>query len=228
MTTRPILLNADWRQHLQSEFTAPYMQNLSLFLRTQKRLGKVIYPSGDNIFASLNAVDMEQLKVVILGQDPYHGANQAHGLSFSVPMGQAIPPSLQNVYKELATDLGIKPPQHGHLMAWAQQGVLLLNSVLTVEHGKAASHRGQGWELFTDKIIELINQHCQRVVFMLWGSYAQAKGKAVNRQQHLVLMAPHPSPLAAHRGFFGCGHFSKANRYLAEHQRGTIEWSLEN
>ncbi|MFT5261036.1 MAG: uracil-DNA glycosylase [Saprospiraceae bacterium] len=226
MTSRPIALNESWLKHLQGEFDLPYMRSLDEFLQTQKHLGKVIYPSSKNIFASLNAIDLERVKVVILGQDPYHGANQAHGLSFSVPKDQAIPPSLRNIYKELNTDLGISPSQQGYLMPWAQQGVLLLNSVLTVEHSLAASHQGKGWEQFTDKVIGLINLQRTGVVFMLWGSYAQAKGKAIDSQKHLVLKAPHPSPLSAYRGFFGCKHFSQANQYLNNHRNQSIEWSL--
>ena len=163
---------------------------------------------------------------MILGQDPYHGAGQAHGLSFSVPHGQRIPPSLINIYKEIEADLGHPIPSHGNLLSWAEQGVLLLNSVLTVEHSQAASHQGKGWERFTDAIIALINEKCQRIVFMLWGSYAQKKGKVIDSLKHLTLKAPHPSPLSAHRGFIGCKHFSKANQYLEENDKTIIHWSV--
>jgi uracil-DNA glycosylase len=164
--------------------------------------------------------------VVILGQDPYHGPNQAHGLSFSVPRGERIPPSLQNIYKELARDVDFRIPKHGYLMPWAEQGVLLLNSVLTVQAGLAASHQGKGWEAFTDQIISLISQRRDHVVFLLWGAYAQKKGHAIDRDKHLVLSTTHPSPLSAHRGFLGCGHFSKANEYLRQHQMTPIDWQL--
>ena len=164
--------------------------------------------------------------MVILGQDPYHGPGQAHGLSFSVPRGIAPPPSLKNIYKELSNDLGLDVPNHGCLSAWAEQGVLLLNSVLTVEHSIAASHQGKGWERFTDQVIQTVSQQNQNVVFMLWGAYAQKKGNAVDDTKHLILSAPHPSPLSAHRGFLGCGHFSKANEYLQAHKRLAIDWQI--
>ncbi len=164
--------------------------------------------------------------MVILGQDPYHQPGQAHGLCFSVKPGVRIPPSLQNIYKELQADLGIQPPGHGFLDSWAAQGVLLLNAVLTVEQGQANAHQGQGWETFTDKVVEVVNQQCDRVVFMLWGSYAQKKGAGIDRQRHLVLKAPHPSPLSAHRGFLGCRHFSQANQWLIEQGRAPINWQL--
>ena len=169
---------------------------------------------------------MNKVNVVILGQDPYHGANQAHGLSFSVPKGVKIPPSLRNIYKEIHSDIGINPPNHGYLHSWAQQGVLLLNSVLTVRDSQAASHQGKGWETFTDSVISVVNQHTQNVVFLLWGSYAQKKGQVIDRQRHLVLNAPHPSPLSAHRGFLGCRHFSQANHYLQQHNKTIIDWSI--
>ncbi len=226
MTERPIQLSSSWLTHLEAEFQLPYMQRLRTFLLSEKQAGKTIYPKGEHIFAGLNAVELETLKVVILGQDPYHGPNQAHGLSFSVPNGVKIPPSLRNIYQELNSDLNITPATHGNLNNWAQQGVLLLNSVLTVEHSLAASHQGKGWEQFTDKIISVINQHCEHVVFLLWGSYAQRKGQSVDQSKHRVLNAPHPSPLSAHRGFLGCKHFSKTNAYLTEHHRMPIDWAL--
>lgn len=226
MNQRSIQLNASWLSHLQAEFQLPYMQTLRQFLVLEKQAGKTIYPRGENIFAGLNAVELPTVKVIILGQDPYHGANQAHGLSFSVPIGEKIPPSLCNIYQELKNDLNISPPTHGNLISWTQQGVLLLNSVLTVEHGLAASHQGRGWEQFTDKVIDVVNQHCEHVVFLLWGSYAQRKAQGVDTGKHLVLSAPHPSPLSAHRGFLGCQHFSKTNAYLSQHNRSPIEWKL--
>ncbi len=226
MNERTIKLHPDWLAHLQDEFSQSYMQQLSQFLRDEKAQGKIIYPDGDNIFNALNTTPLQAAKVVILGQDPYHGPGQAHGLSFSVPQGQAIPPSLRNIYKEIHSDLGITPAQHGHLIDWAKQGVLLLNSVLTVQQSQAASHQGKGWEQFTDKVISVLNQQRSGLVFMLWGSYAQKKGQVIDRNRHLVLTAPHPSPLSAHRGFLGCRHFSQANAYLQEQQQQTIDWSI--
>lgn len=223
---RTIKLHPDWLQHLRTEFEQPYMQQLSEFLRAEKASGKRIYPAGENIFAALNTTPLEAVKVVILGQDPYHGPNQAHGLSFSVPLGQAIPPSLKNIYKEIHDDLGIASPQHGNLINWAEQGVLLLNSVLTVQHSQAASHQGKGWEQFTDAVISVLNQQRNGLVFMLWGSYAQRKGQVIDRNRHLVLSAPHPSPLSAHRGFLGCKHFSQANDYLQQQQQSPIDWAI--
>lgn len=214
-------------QVLGAEFDKPYMQSLRAFLRQEKQAGEVVYPPGGDIFHAFNATPFEQVKVVILGQDPYHGANQAHGLCFSVQSGVRVPPSLVNIYKEIERDLGIPPPPHGTLDHWARQGVLLLNAVLTVRAGQAASHQGQGWEQFTDQAIDHINRERQGVVFMLWGSYAQKKGKLIDRQRHCVLTAPHPSPLSAHRGFFGCGHFSRANQYLLQQGNAPIDWSLD-
>jgi len=223
---KKIELNQQWLVHLSSEFEQDYMQQLGQYLRSEKAAGKQIYPAGKNIFAALDSTPLDQVKVVILGQDPYHGPGQAHGLSFSVPQNVVIPPSLRNIYKEINSDLGLPVPQHGHLMFWAQQGVLLLNSVLTVVEAQAASHQGQGWERFTDKVIEVVNRQSENVVFMLWGAYAQKKGQSINRSNHLVLTAPHPSPLSAHRGFFGCRHFSQANNYLASKGVTGIDWSI--
>ena len=186
----------------------------------------MIYPPGKQIFSALDQTAFENVKVVILGQDPYHGPGQAHGLCFSVAPGVQKPPSLQNIYKEIERDLGIAPSQNGCLLAWAQQGVLLLNAVLTVEHAQAGSHQGKGWELFTDRIVSLLNEQREHLVFMLWGSYAQKKGAIIDRHRHLVLESPHPSPLSAHRGFFGNKHFSSANRYLTEHGVSPINWQL--
>jgi len=226
MKNRTIELHPGWLQYLQNEFEQEYMLGLSQFLRDEKAAGKTIYPAGENIFAALNATPLTQIKVVILGQDPYHGPNQAHGLSFSVPKNVRIPPSLKNIYKEIAVDFGGMMPTHGNLLGWARQGVLLLNSVLTVQHSLAGSHQGKGWECFTDKIIEIIGAQQQQVVFLLWGAYAQRKGQVIDRAQHLVLQAPHPSPLSAHRGFLGCGHFSKTNEYLQSLGRSPIDWQI--
>ena len=216
----------DWQQALQTEFEAPYMQDLKQFLRSEKDKQKVIYPHSANWFHALETTPLNEVKVVILGQDPYHQPGQAHGLCFSVQPGIKIPPSLMNIYKELNSDLDIKPVNHGYLESWARQGVLLLNAVLTVEDSNANSHQGKGWELFTDKVIETINEQRNNVVFMLWGSYAQRKGTMIDSGKHLVLKAPHPSPLSAHRGFFGCRHFSQANQYLENHGMKPINWQL--
>lgn len=215
-----------WQPWLQPEFEQPYMQSLKQFLQTEKAAHKVIYPHSSNWFHALEATPLEQVKVVIIGQDPYHQPGQAHGLCFSVRPGVRIPPSLVNIYKELHSDLGIEPASHGYLEHWAGQGVLLLNAVLTVEQGNANAHQGKGWEAFTDRIIQLVNEQCKPAVFMLWGSYAQKKGGNIDQARHLVLKAPHPSPLSAHRGFLGCRHFSQANTWLERQGRGAIDWQL--
>lgn len=219
-------LPESWNAHLGEEFRAPYMQALREFLAQEKAAHKVIYPHSSHWFRAFELTPLERVKVVILGQDPYHGPRQAHGLCFSVRPGVPTPPSLQNIYKELATDVGTTPVNHGFLESWAQQGVMLLNSVLTVEQGNAGSHRNRGWETFTDRAIQTINEHCDGVVFLLWGSYAQKKASFVDRGKHLVLHAPHPSPLSAHRGFFGTRHFSQANAFLAERGIAPIDWQL--
>lgn len=224
--SRAIQLRAEWLQLLESEFSSDYMKQLGEFLRAEKAQGKEIYPPGGEFFAALEATPPASVKVVILGQDPYHGPGQAHGLSFSVRGRQRIPPSLQNVFRELQSDLGLRTPSHGDLSAWADEGVLLLNSVLSVERGVAGAHQGKGWERFTDAVIAAVNAGTLPVVFMLWGAQAQRKGSAINRDRHCVLTAPHPSPLSAHRGFLGCQHFSQANRFLEEHQRGPVDWSI--
>ncbi|MCK5735151.1 MAG: uracil-DNA glycosylase, partial [Spirochaetaceae bacterium] len=211
---RQVKLHPSWYSRLKDEFEKPYMKELKSFLIAEKKAGKEIYPSGDNIFAALNHTPFEDIKVVIFGQDPYHGPGQAHGLCFSVLPGVRIPPSLINIYKELETDLGIAPPRHGYLRDWAEQGVLLLNSVLTVEQNKAASHRNRGWETFTDRIARIIDSEHKGAAFILWGSYAQKKGSFIDRNKHLVLSAPHPSPLSSYRGFFGSRPFSKINQWL--------------
>jgi uracil-DNA glycosylase len=224
MTT--IQLHASWLSRLESEFQLDYMKRLREFLLTRKKHNAVIYPPGGKIFNALNSTPFDQVRVVILGQDPYHGPGQAHGLCFSVLPNIKIPPSLVNIYREIHEDLGIVTPRHGCLQSWAEQGVLLLNAVLTVERGQAGSHQGKGWETFTDRIVELLNQERDNLVFMLWGSYALKKGSVINRKRHLVLKAPHPSPLSAHRGFFGCRHFSQANDYLHSHGIEPIDWSV--
>jgi len=221
-----IKLEASWKQHLLPEFQQPYMQQLRAFLQEQKSLGKTIYPKGNEYFNAFNLTPFDQVKVVIIGQDPYHGPNQAHGLCFSVQPGVAFPPSLVNIFKELQRDLNIPFPNHGNLTHWAEQGVLLLNAVLTVEQGKAAAHQGKGWEQFTDAAIRELNAGREGIVFMLWGSYAQKKGQIIDRKKHCVLTAPHPSPLSAHRGFIGCGHFSKANHYLQQLGLTPIDWAV--
>jgi uracil-DNA glycosylase len=215
-----------WRAPLQPQFDSSYMADLKSFLATEIAAGKTIYPKDSEWFAALDATPLEQVRVVILGQDPYHGEGQAHGLCFSVQHGVRPPPSLMNIYKEMKTDLGIDPPKHGHLSSWAQQGILLLNSVLTVEAHKAASHQGKGWEKFTDEIIRLVNDQPHPVVFILWGSYAQKKAAFVDQSKHLVLKSVHPSPLSAHNGFFGSKPFSQTNAFLKAQGRGEIDWRL--
>lgn len=223
-----IKLEKSWLAELEPEFGKSYMKALREFLTTEKKAGKTIYPDGDNIFAAFNHTPFDKVKVVILGQDPYHGPDQAHGLSFSVRKGVRTPPSLQNIYKELNRDLSLPIPSHGFLEGWADQGVLLLNSVLTVEQARAGSHQRKGWEIFTDAAVSALNEHRSNLVFLLWGSYAQKKGKVIDRNKHMVLTSPHPSPLSAHRGFLGNGHFSKANSYLQKTGQSAIDWSLSD
>lgn len=226
MADAEVRLEDSWKAVLGAEFSRPYMGELKAFLQREKADGKHIFPKGSEYFRALDLTPLDEVKVFILGQDPYHGAGQAHGLCFSVQPGVRIPPSLVNIYKEMQSDLGIPPARHGFLEHWARQGVLLLNSVLTVEEARAASHQGQGWEQFTDAVISAVNEQCEHVVFMLWGSYAQKKAAFVDRSRHLVLKAPHPSPLSAHNGFFGSRHFSQANDYLTAQGRNSIEWQL--
>lgn len=226
MTGKKGELSESWMAHVGAEFDQPYMQDLRQFLKAEKSAGKVLFPAGENIFNALNRTPFEKVKVVILGQDPYHGPGQAHGLSFSVPSGVRIPPSLVNIYKELALDLGHEIPSHGCLERWADQGVLLLNAVLTVEQGNAGAHQGKGWERFTDSVIRALNAHRENLVFVLWGSYAQKKGQFIDQNKHLVLKSVHPSPLSAHRGFFGSKPFSQANAYLRAYGVGEIDWRL--
>jgi uracil-DNA glycosylase len=221
----PVRLEPSWLEALEGEFCEPYMQQLRDFLLAQKQAGKTVYPPGSQMFAAFDHTPVSQVKVVILGQDPYHGPGQAHGLSFSVPPGVAVPPSLRNIYREIEQELGVSMPTSGCLTHWAAQGVLLLNSVLSVAAAQAASHQGQGWERFTDSAISVVNNQCEHVVFMLWGAYAQRKGSIIDSQRHCVLRAPHPSPLSAHRGFFGCGHFVQANAWLELHGREPVNWA---
>lgn len=220
-----VRLEPGWKARVGDYLLRPDMQELSAFLRREKAAGKHIFPPGQRIFSALDATPFDQVKVVILGQDPYHGPGQAHGLCFSVLPGVPVPPSLGNIYKEIQADLGHSPPGHGCLLPWARQGVLLLNAVLTVEAGKAGSHQGKGWEGFTDAIVQALDREKEGLVFMLWGAYAQAKGKLL-QGRHCVLRAPHPSPLSAHRGFLGCGHFSKANRWLQVGGKAPVDWAL--
>ena len=221
-----VTLNESWKAPLQSEFDAPYMAALKEFLVGERAKGKRIFPKGSEWFHALDVTPLENVRVVILGQDPYHGEGQAHGLCFSVKPGVRPPPSLINIHKEMKSDLGLEPPPHGNLEAWARQGVLLLNSVLTVEAGLAGSHQGKGWERFTDAVIRLVNDLQHPVVFILWGSYAQKKAAFVDRRRHLVLASAHPSPLSAHNGFFGSKPFSKANEFLVAQGEKPIEWDL--
>ena len=221
-----ITLHDSWKQPLLPLFSSPEMRELRQFLVDEKKAGKTIFPNSSNWFRALDLTPLDRVRVVILGQDPYHGAGQAHGLCFSVQPGVRVPPSLVNIYKELNSDLGIAPASHGHLDAWAKQGVLMLNSVLTVEMGKPASHQGRGWENFTDAIVKLVCSRSEPAVFMLWGAYAQRKAAFVDARQHLVLKAPHPSPFSAHTGFLGCRHFSKANGFLEAKGLMPIDWAL--
>lgn len=221
-----IALHESWKAPLLPEFNSEYMAALKAFLNAEKAAGKTIYPKGSEWFRALDLTPLDKVRVVILGQDPYHGVGQAHGLCFSVKSGVRPPPSLLNIYKELESDLGLSRPRHGFLEHWAQQGVLLLNSVLTVEATKAASHQGKGWERFTDAVIRLVNDKLEPVVFMLWGAYAQKKAAVVDASRHLVLKAAHPSPLSAHNGFLGCGHFSQCNAFLRETGQQPIDWTL--
>jgi len=225
-----VKLHPSWLEPLRGEFDSPYMAALKAYLVAEKTAGRRIFPKGNEWFRALDLTPLENVRVVILGQDPYHGEGQAHGLCFSVRPEVRPPPSLVNIYKEMASDLGIPPAKHGFLEHWAQQGVLLLNAVLTVQMGMAASHRDRGWERFTDAVIRLVNARPEPVVFILWGSYAQKKAAFVDSVdkggRHLVLKAPHPSPLSAHAGFFGSKPFSKANAFLREHGQKPIDWAL--
>lgn len=223
---RSVALHPSWKARLGDELASPSMQALGDFLRAEKAAGKRIYPPGGRIFAALDATPFEEVKVVILGQDPYHGPGQAHGLCFSVLPGVEVPPSLANIYTEIEQDLRLPRPDHGCLLPWARRGVLLLNAVLTVEHARAGSHQGRGWESFTDAVVKALDAGRENLVFLLWGSYAQKKGQLVDPRRHKVLKAPHPSPLSAYRGFMGCRHFSIANEVLQRQGQAPIDWSL--
>lgn len=221
-----IALEPSWKIPLLPEFESAYMSALRAFLLAEKKAGKRVFPKGAEWFRALDLTPLDKVRVVILGQDPYHGEGQAHGLCFSVKAGVRPPPSLVNIYKEIESDLGIRPPAHGFLEHWARQGVLLLNSVLTVQQGQPASHQGKGWERFTDAVVRLVNAQETPVVFMLWGNYAQRKAEFVDAQKHLALKAAHPSPFSAHNGFLGCRHFSKANAFLESKGLVPIDWAL--
>lgn len=224
--TNSIKLEASWKRELIDEFSKPYMIGLRAFLKSEIETGHKIYPKPSNWFAAFDHTPFDKVKVIILGQDPYHGVGQAHGLSFSVPHGVPPPPSLLNIFKELETDVGLKRPRHGYLLKWTEQGVLLLNSVLTVRDGQAASHQKRGWEEFTDQVIHTLNDKREHLVFILWGSYAQKKGQFIDRKKHLAIEGVHPSPLSASRGFMGSRPFSKCNAYLVQHGQKPIDWSL--
>lgn len=221
-----VRLEPSWKARVGDWFARDDMRALAAFLRQRKAAGATVYPPGGEIFAAFDATPFDAVKVVILGQDPYHGPGQAHGLCFSVRPGVPVPPSLDNIYKELARDTGFVRPDHGCLLPWARRGVLLLNSVLTVEAGQAGSHQGKGWEGFTDHVVDVLNREREHLVFLLWGSYAQKKGAVIDPRRHRVLKAPHPSPLSAHRGFLGCGHFSAANQSLVRTGQAPVDWSL--
>lgn len=224
--TRMSPLPEDWMNQVGGELEKSYMKSLSKFLKDQVQQKKIIYPKASQIFRSFHLTPYEEVKVVILGQDPYHGTGQAEGLSFSVPKGVGFPPSLKNIFKELVEDIKCQPPKNGSLVSWAEQGVLLLNTVLTVEAGKAGSHHAKGWELFTDEVIKRLNDHPRPLVFVLWGSPAQKKQSLVTNKKHLVIKAVHPSPLSAHRGFFGHKPFSKINSFLSKNKIKPIDWCL--
>ena len=226
MSESRVRLAPSWQARVGDYLERPEMRALGDFLRAEKAAGKRIYPPGPQMFAALEATPFEEVKVVVLGQDPYHGPGQAHGLCFSVPPGVDVPPSLVNIFKEQERDLGLPRSAHGCLLPWAKQGVLLLNAVLSVEAGRAGAHQGKGWEGFTDHIVDTLAREREGLVFLLWGSYAQAKGRVIDNRRHCVLRAPHPSPLSAHRGFLGCGHFSAANRWLQGRGQAPIDWRL--
>lgn len=226
MAKLEIKLEKSWKTVLENEFNKAYFIQLVNHIKTEKEQGKTIYPKGSQIFNAFNTTPLNQVKVVILGQDPYHGTGQAHGLSFSVQKGISFPPSLQNIFKELQRDIGNTYPTHGDLTCWAKQGVFLLNASLTVRAGEPMSHAQIGWATFTDAVIKAISTHCSKVVFMLWGKFAQEKQKLIDVSKHLLLKAPHPSPLSAHQGFLGCGHFSTCNQYLVKHGVDPIDWHI--
>lgn len=226
MSKLNIKVEESWKLVLKEEFNNPYFLQLVNHIKTEKEQGKLIYPKGSNIFNAFNKTPLDKVKVVILGQDPYHGPNQAHGLSFSVQKGIPFPPSLQNIFKELQRDTGTPYPSHGDLSSWAQQGVFLLNASLTVRAAEPMSHSQIGWAIFTDAVIRTISKDCPKVVFMLWGKFAQEKQTLIDSSKHLILKAPHPSPLSAHQGFVGCGHFSTCNHFLAKNGIDPINWHI--
>ncbi|WP_412500922.1 uracil-DNA glycosylase [Shewanella chilikensis] len=220
-------LSTDWQAFIAAEQQAPYFQQLSEFVAAERAAGKAIFPSEEEVFSAFELTPLDKVRVVLIGQDPYHGPGQAHGLCFSVKPGVKTPPSLVNMYKELATDIpGFVIPDHGYLVNWAKQGVLMLNTVLTVEQGKAHSHAKAGWETFTDRALQLLDQRDEPIIFVLWGSHAIKKGKLIKAPQHKILSGPHPSPLSAYRGFFGCGHFSAINQQLKQWQQAEIDWQV--
>src|SRR5690242_9181350 len=221
-----VKIEDSWKAVLKEEFNKPYFQQIVVHLKTERSQGKTIYPPGPFIFNAFNTTPFDKIKVVILGQDPYHGPGQAHGLCFSVQPGVPAPPSLVNIYKELKRDLNIDIPNHGYLQSWAEQGVLMLNTTMTVERANANAHAGKGWQYFTDRIIEVVSEHQPHLVFLLWGAHAQSKQKLIDATKHLVLTSVHPSPLSAYRGFLGCGHFSRANKFLEQNGETPIEWRL--
>lgn len=226
MSASTVQIHPSWHKALAAEFEKPYFVALKAFLQSEKQAGHTIYPPGKLIFNAFDSTPFDEVKVVILGQDPYHGPGQAHGLCFSVPDGIPVPPSLLNIYKELETDIGMARPSHGNLSPWTQQGVLLLNAMLTVRAHQAASHQNRGWEEFTDAAIHALAEQREGLVFLLWGSYAKKKGAFIDTKRHLVLTASHPSPLSAHSGWFGNKHFSKANAYLAAQGKGAVDWKV--
>ena len=226
MSTESVKIDPTWLHELNQEFSKPYFHALKSFLKEEKQNGHSIYPRGEAIFSAFDSTPFDHVKVVILGQDPYHGEGQAHGLCFSVNKGIKLPPSLKNIYKELQTDIGFIPPSHGYLQHWAEQGVLMLNATLTVRANTPGSHQQKGWEIFTDQVIRLLDAKKEHLVFILWGKYAQNKSVLINKQKHLVLTAAHPSPFSAHTGFFGSGHFSKTNAYFVEKGIKPIDWQL--
>ncbi len=216
-----------WQSFLEQQMQLDSLKETMAFIEQQRAAGKVIYPKSSDVFAAFEHTPLESIKVVILGQDPYHGPNQANGLSFSVSKGVKIPPSLLNIFKELENEYDdFIRPKHGNLQTWARQGVLLLNTVLTVEQGHAHSHKNLAWEAFTDEVIKTIDHERDGIIFLLWGAHAQKKGKIIDRQKHFVLKAPHPSPLSAHRGFFGCNHFAETNELLRKQERSMINWKI--
>ena len=227
MSSPNVQIEPSWKEALSEEFTKPYFRNLTEFIRQEKADGKTIYPAGSLIFNAYNTTPIREVRVVILGQDPYHNPGQAMGLSFSVPRGVTIPPSLRNIYKELNTSLGLEKPGHGDLTKWAEQGVFLLNAMLTVERNNPGAHQRSGWQFFTDATIKAISDQREHVVFMLWGAFAKKKAALIDDSKHLVLTSAHPSPFSADRGFFGNDHFKKANEYLTEHGYEAIDWSVD-